>query len=250
MFDAPLSLSKPGLFITGTDTGVGKTLVTCALVRRLGANGRAVAAVKPLCSGAVQRDGRAVYEDIEALHAFAGAGQRREQIGPVTFPPPLAPAVAAAAVNASVDFEAIAAALRDADQRSDVVLVEGVGGLLVPIDPADASRTVLDLAVAIGLPVLVVCRAMLGTLNHTAMTVRLLRDAGCDVAGIVINGMPSDGSGDVSTMSNRVWIEKMTGASVLATVPQCDASEIDLPAGRMPAAICEAFRDVQLFSSA
>jgi dethiobiotin synthetase len=120
-----------------------------------------------------------------------------------------------------------------------VLLIEGVGGLLAPLD---GEHTVLDLAGALGYPVLVVARAGLGTLNHTAMTVKLLREGGCGVAGLVVNGWPRvlRVKGDASVRDNPRWLARMNDARVLAKVPACRKGEVDAEKGRLPRGILEA----------
>ena len=242
-----LKLTKPGIFVTGTDTGVGKTVVCCAIAASLRPLGR-VGVCKPMATGCENIGGRLVSEDALALQRFAGGGWAIEWVNPIRFEPPVAPAVAAEQAGQAIDFDTIGESLTALDREADVMIVEGIGGLLVPIDPADANRTVLDLIVAIGYPVVVVTRAGLGTLNHTAMTVKLLRQAGCRVAGLVVNGFVQEvaeanrdgATADVSIVENRRWLRMMTGCEVLATLPQCSPSTIAAHEGRIDAAVLEA----------
>jgi len=223
MFDAPLQLTKPGLFVCGTDTGVGKTVVACAIARRLRAASWRVGVCKPLASGCDERDGELVNDDALLLRKHAQCDAPMSIINPLRYAPPLAPA---AATDQSPDWSVVARSLKTLARDHDGLLIEGVGGLLVPLDPNDAQVTVLDMIRAIGYPVLVVTRPGLGTLNHTAMTVRLLRAGGCRVAGLVICGMPTDGRDDPSLTNNRHWMEKMTNAPVLGVVPRDDDDPI------------------------
>jgi dethiobiotin synthetase len=209
-------LTRPGLFICATDTGVGKTVVTCAIARRLRAVSWRVGVCKPLASGCDERDGELVNDDALLLQEHAQCEAPMSTINPLRFAPPLAPA---AATDQSLDWSTVARSLEALDREHDGLLIEGVGGLLVPLDPHDPRVTVLDLIRAIGYPTLIVTRPGLGTLNHTAMTVRLLRENQCRVAGLVICGMPADGAGDPSLMSNHQWLEKMNGTAVLGVVP-------------------------------
>ncbi|HEX7009556.1 MAG TPA: dethiobiotin synthase [Phycisphaeraceae bacterium] len=232
MFDRPPRLSKPGLFITGTDTGVGKTVVTCAIAAALRRQwpGHAIGVCKPFSSGCRRDREGLVSEDAEALAHFADCRLPLNVINPIRLAPPLAPAVAAEETQTAIDWPQLRHSLEVIDRASDAVLIEGVGGLMVPLDPQQPRRTVLDLIAALGYPVLVVTRSRLGTLNHTAMTVRLLRDSGCRVAGLVMNGYDADVAvaEDPSVISNRRWLEKLTGVSVLAVVPRVT------PQGVMP----------------
>lgn len=248
MFPAPPRLRTPGLFITATDTGVGKTVITCAIaaaLRRENLRWR-IGVSKPLATGCRRDREGLVSEDAEALAHFADCRQPLSIINPVRYALGVAPAVAAEDSGEPVDHGAIARALAVLDGSSDALLVEGVGGVMVPIDGAHPKTTVLDLIVALGYPVVVVCRAGLGTLNHTALTVRALRQAGCEVAGLVINGYVADASqsasrdADVSMATNRRWLEKMNGASILATVPACPPQSVAAQNAVIPPAILEA----------
>lgn len=251
MFRKDLQLKRPGLFITATDTEVGKTVVTCAIasqMRRQGAGrgrGLRVGVCKPVATGCRHEREGLVNEDAEALAHFADCRLPLDVINPVRYRSPVAPAVAAARTGVGVDFDAIRASLRQLDDWSDVLLVEGVGGLLVPLD-GEPVRTVLDLITTLGYPVLVVARAGLGTLNHTTMTVRLLTGAGCRVAGLIVNGYQADPAGrlnarkDLAMATNRPWLERLTGVRVLATIPQCADGTVDAAHGRLPPALLEA----------
>ena len=256
-------LDKPGLFVTGTDTGVGKTLVTCAIawhlrqhaILRMDSGGRGsgdvgrrnrVAVCKPVATGCRRDREGLISEDAEALAHFADCREPLDVINPVRYRQPVAPAVAAQQTDAAIDGRAIVRSLERLGAGHDVILVEGIGGLLVPLDNHDPECTVIDLIKDIGFPVLVVTRAGLGTLNHTAMTVRLLRGAGLAVAGLVVNGFIADSSSaaereaDASMATNRSWLERMNGLRVLATVPACGATAVAPQAGHLPPAILDA----------
>lgn len=233
------ALRKPGLFVTATDTGVGKTVVTCAIALHLRRAGLRVGVCKPFASGCRRDREGLVSEDAEAIAHFADCRQPLDVINPIRYAQPVAPAVAAEQTGVGPDWEALARSLRVLDGSSDVMLVEGVGGLLVPLDE---RTTVLDLIRSLGYPVLIVARATLGTLNHTAMTVKLLRDAGCAVAGIAVNGYEPDARDqtDASMATNRQWLTWLTGAAILATVPRCPPEEVAPQCGKIPGAILDA----------
>ncbi|MAE65695.1 MAG: dethiobiotin synthase [Phycisphaeraceae bacterium] len=245
MFSRRLELTRPGLFVTGTDTEVGKTVVACSVAWHLRRAGR-VGVSKPIATGCRRDREGLVSEDAEALAHFSDCRQPLERINPVRYRAPVAPAVAAAQTGQPVDFDAVEQSLGLIDRASDVVVVEGVGGLLVPLDRQDRVLTVLDLIQALGYPVLVVSRAGLGTLNHTAMTVRLLKEAGCRVAGLVINGYQADSSGrldarrDLAMATNPRWMELMTATEVRATVPQLDTERVDPAQGRIAGPVLDA----------
>lgn len=222
----------PGLFITGVDTGVGKTVAACLIAdqfrrRSLHHAPRSrVGVLKPFATGCRREREGLVSEDAEQL---AYAADFDPDIGgldlitPIRFREPLAPAAALEREgrDAAIDWAALDRSLRRLDERCDVIIVEGVGGLLVPLEQMNAQAkpvTVLDLAVAIGYPVVVVCRAGLGTLNHTAMTCELLRGAGLSLAGLILNGYEPD-SPDLSQQSNREWLVRQNQTRILATLP-------------------------------
>ncbi len=250
----PPRLKRPGLFVTGTDTGVGKTVVTCAIAWHLrqgeqtapSGTGLRVGVLKPIATGCRRDREGLVCEDAEALAHFADCREPLEVINPVRYRQPVAPAVAAQISQRPVDRQAINDSLERLDATCDAILVEGIGGVLVPLDAKDPQYTVIDLIASIGFPVLIVARSGLGTLNHTAMTARLLAAAGCRLAGLAINGFVTDTSSqvdaktDASVSTNRPWLEKMNQTSVLATIPACPADEVRAPQGRLPQSILEA----------
>ena len=275
MLPRRLRLTKPGLFITATDTGVGKTVATCAIAAALRQQGAGkVAVCKPFASGCRREREGLVSEDAEALAHFADCRAMLDVINPIRYAKPLAPAVAAEIADSPPDLDELVRCLAMLDRDHDVTLIEGVGGLLVPLIPSEPRTTVLDLITAIGYPVLIVARAGLGTLNHTAMTVRLLREAGCDVAGLVINGyIPDPGdpmmtnlhaleraaksggnstatlppaatlridTADESMISNRRWLSRMNDLELLATLPLCPAESVVPHRGLIPSAILDA----------
>jgi dethiobiotin synthetase len=199
-----------GLFVTGTDTGVGKTEVACAILRAERARGVDVVGMKPAQSGHDPVES----SDAERLRAASDGVEPLEAICPYSFRAPLAPAVAARLEGKEVSLERIVDAARALATRHAAVLVEGAGGLLVPLA---ARETYADLAVLLGLPALVVARAGLGTVNHTALTCEALARRGITVSGIVLNRLaPAD---DPSVPHNAAEIERLTGAPVLATLP-------------------------------
>jgi dethiobiotin synthetase len=199
-----------GLFVVGTDTGVGKTEVTCALVANARAEGRDVVALKPAQSGVTAGE----PSDAERLHAACDAAEPLEALCPYSFAAPLAPAVAARVAGAAISFARIVEAARALAARHEAVLVEGAGGLLVPLTERE---TYADLAVALDLPVLLVARAGLGTVNHTALTIEALERRGLAIAGVVLNRTaPED---DPSVPFNAAEIARLTRREPLVTLP-------------------------------
>lgn len=243
-------LTKPGLFITATDTGVGKTVITCAIARALRRQGcRQIGVCKPFASGCVRLREGLVSADAEALAHFADSQHPLEIVNPIRLLPPMAPGPAAAQSHVAIDWQMLGHALHLLDSSSDALLIEGVGGLLVPLCPEDSSLTVLDLILALGLPVLIVTRPALGTLNHTALTARVLQQAGAAVVGLVVNGYEADPAGhghreDPSMASNPQWMTKMTGLPVLALAPRCPEAEVKPEQGQLAPALLAAIAAV------
>ncbi len=178
-----------GLFITGTDTGVGKTVVAAALLAGLQEAGVRMAVLKPVETGCDERDGRLVPADAEYLCAVGRLPGPPEALVPYAFPLPAAPLAAARQAGAAIAVERIAQAYEALARAADCVLVEGAGGLLVPL--AEGGVQYPELARRLKVPLLVVARTALGTLNHTQLTVREAQRGGLPVLGIVLNDGPA-----------------------------------------------------------
>jgi dethiobiotin synthetase len=207
----------PGLFITGTDTGVGKTIVTGAIAahfRRRYA-GKRIAVCKPIATGCVRRREGLVSEDAEFLAHCGDVRFDLDTICPRRYAEPLAPAIAAERAGKPVEWDAIDRSLQTMSAEADVMLVEGVGGVMVPLD---ARHTVLDLARWLRLPAIVVARPGLGTINHTLLTLAALRAAHIRVAGVVINRYPAQ-SAPTAEETNPAAIERFGKTLVLCVVP-------------------------------
>lgn len=227
-------LTLPGLFITATDTEVGKTVITCAIATVLRRAGWRVGVCKPIATGCRHDREGLVSEDAEALAHFSDCRLALDVINPVRYRSPVAPAVAAEQTNEPVSDSLIAESLRRIEAQSEIMLIEGVGGLMAPID---AHRTVLDLSTWIGYPVLVVTRPQLGTLNHTAMTCRLIRDARLRLAGLALNQYNPETS-DVAEVNNPRWLALQNATQILATVPRADG--VGVAKAQLPESIIEA----------
>ncbi|HEY5863806.1 MAG TPA: dethiobiotin synthase [Casimicrobiaceae bacterium] len=177
------------VFVTGTDTGVGKTYVAQALLRAHVAAGRRAVGMKPVAAGIA--DGAAVNADVAALAAAGNVEAPLADRNPYAFAPAVAPHLAAAAAGVAIDLEKIEAAFGRLAARADIVVVEGAGGLLVPLG---ATSDMLDIASRLGLPVLLVVGMRLGCLNHALLSDQALRARGVKLAGWVANvvdsGMP------------------------------------------------------------
>jgi dethiobiotin synthetase len=202
-----------GLFVTGTDTGVGKTVVAGSIVAALRARGERVAAYKPVVTGLDEPPAPGWPRDHELLAAAAGVDARA--VAPHVFGPPVSPHLAAELAGVALDLEAmiLAAGAAAAEAGAELLVAEGVGGLLVPLT---AAHTVRDLAVALALPLVVAARPGLGTISHTLLTLEAARAAGLAVAGVVITPWPDDPT--VMVRSNRDTIAAL-GAVEVATLP-------------------------------
>ena len=173
-----------GLFVTGTDTGVGKTLVAAALIRALRARGLRVAGMKPVASGCERGASGLVGEDVRILTRAMDLDCEARDINPYAFEPPIAPHLAAADVGVDIDIGVIRAAFERLRARAGCVVVEGVGGWRVPVGPA---RDMADVARALGLPVVLVVGVRLGCLNHALLTAQAVRATGLRLAGWIAN---------------------------------------------------------------
>jgi len=194
------------LFVTGTDTGVGKTFVACALAAALRARGLRVGVMKPVETGVVCEP-----EDALALRAAAGDPAPLDDVCPYRLRAPLAPAVAARLEGVTLDVDRLVALARRRRREADLLLVEGAGGLLVPI----AGRvTWAELASRLGLPLLIVAANRLGTVNHCALTARAAAAAGLSVRGFVLSRPAPEA--DESAATNADTIAALTGLPLLA----------------------------------
>lgn len=171
-------------FVTGTDTGIGKTFVSCALLRGSAARGLRAAGMKPVAAGADLIDGQLINEDTAQLMAAANVEAPVELVTPYCLPAPIAPHVAAREAGVEIDFEVLREAFGQLRARSDRLFVEGAGGLLVPLG---AKRDYADLALALDLPVIVVVGMRLGCINHALLTMLAVRQRGLRLAGWVAN---------------------------------------------------------------
>jgi dethiobiotin synthetase len=202
-----------GLFVTGTDTEVGKTVVAAAVCAALAARGERVAAFKPVVTGLDEEPGE-WPRDHELLAQVASAGQAAVDVTPLTFGPPVSPHFAAEAANVTIEPRELANAARAAAENADVLICEGVGGLLVPLTPGYLIR---DLALDLDLPLLVAARPGLGTINHTLLTLEAARAAGLQVTAVVITPWPETPS--PMELSNRATIESLGGVPVWGLPP-------------------------------
>jgi dethiobiotin synthetase len=196
-------------FVTGTDTGVGKTLISCALLHAFAAQGRRVAGMKPVAAGC-NDDGQ--NDDVVQLRAASNVQLDYEQINPYCFAPAVAPHLAAQLAGVRIDFARISEAFAELSGRADVVIVEGAGGLLVPLnDTQDSSHLMREL----GLPVILVVGMRLGCLNHALLTVEAIAARGLVLAGWVANVLD-----DMEMLDENIAaLEQRIAAPLLGVVP-------------------------------
>jgi dethiobiotin synthetase len=216
-----------GLFVTGTDTGVGKTVVAGAVCAALAARGERVAAFKPVVTGLDEEPGE-WPRDHELLAAAASAGQSPEDVAPRLFGPPVSPHYAAELAGTRLEPRELVDAAHAAADRADTLVCEGVGGLMVPITRGFLVR---DLALALELPVLVAARPGLGTINHSLLTVEAARAGGLKVAAVVITPWPDDPDG--IHRSNRETIEAL-GAVRVCGLPRTTPRKLAAAGGALP----------------
>jgi dethiobiotin synthetase len=209
-----------GLFVTGTDTGVGKTLVACSVARALRERGLDVGVMKPIETGV----GPAGPLDAIALRAAAGAEDALDLVCPQQFALPAAPTVAAAFEGREVDLAVVDAAWAVLGARHHAMLVEGAGGLLVP---AAAGVTMADLAARFGLPLLIAARGALGTINHTLLTLEAAERRGLVVAGVVISH--STGRLSDADAANLAELRSALGKTLVGEIPALAAGQLPEP---------------------
>lgn len=171
-------------FITGTDTEIGKTFTTSALLRAFATQGRSTLGMKPIASGADEINGVLHNEDVDSLIAASNVKAQQEIVAPYLMRTPAAPHIVAALENLKMDVQHIACCYQQAQDLADVILVEGVGGYCVPLD--DETSTV-DLAQALSLPVILVVGMRLGCINHALLTAQAIAASGLRLAGWVAN---------------------------------------------------------------
>ncbi|MCF6094288.1 dethiobiotin synthase [Microaerobacter geothermalis] len=204
---------RKGLFVTGTDTDVGKTFVTSAIAGALRKMGIDVGVFKPMQSGTRREDPNS---DAFILKATSEDSSPLEDIAPFTFEEPLAPYVAAKRQGLDISLEEVLQVWRRREKEHEFFLVEGAGGLAVPLG---RSYLVSDVAKAIGLPLLIVARPDLGTVNHTLLTIQFAKSMGLEIVGVIVNGLMEEQQ-SVAEQTNPALIEEFSGIPVLGVIPR------------------------------
>ena len=216
-----------GVFVTGTDTGVGKSVVAAATCAGLAKAGRRVAAFKPVVTGLDDPPGE-WPPDHELLASVTG--QDPEAVSPWRFGPPASPHLAAELDGAALEPSELLAAARRAGAWADALVCEGVGGLMVPITPGYLVR---DLALDLRMPLIIAARPGLGTINHTLLTLEAARAAGLEPVAVVMTPWP--GSPTTVEQSNRETVEQLGGVPVTG-LPECSPGTLAEAAEALPLA--------------
>jgi dethiobiotin synthetase len=209
-------MRKKGFFITGTDTGIGKTWATLYLMNVLRNRGLKVVAMKPVATGAISSEGRWVNEDALALQRAASIPVPYEQVNPFVFESPASPHIAAAQAGRRIDLGKITRIFSGLAESADGVLVEGVGGWKVPLN---GREQVADLAGALGVPVILVVGLRLGCLNHALLTHAAIASSGVAFAGWIANRIVRDfpyAAENIETLTAEL------GGPPLAVLPYCE----------------------------
>ncbi len=207
-----------GVFVTGTDTDVGKTRISVALIEYWQQRGKRVAGMKPVASGC-QRTGSGLFnEDAQQLMAQSSVSLAYEWVNPYAFEPPIAPHIAAQQTSTTIDITLIQRRFNQIGTQVDITVAEGAGGWLVPIN---AQQTMADIACALALPVILVVDIRLGCINHALLTATAIRHAGCELYGWVANQKHAHPQAEAIIASLLHWIP----APCLGQIPQLSQGE-------------------------
>lgn len=206
------------VFITGTDTGVGKTAVTAALAALLREKGLVTGVIKPFQTG-TELEG---LSDAEFIYRFLGRDCVLSEVSPCRLRAPLSPYRAAAIEGVDIPLEDIMEHTRDYISRNDVTLVEGAGGICVPVT---GSCMMADLAVDLDAPMVIVARPGLGTLNHTALSLEYARQRGARVLGVIINGFPEPA--DIASATNPAVLRDVFSVEILGVIPHFPGLDVE-----------------------
>lgn len=210
-----------GIFVIGTDTGVGKTVVSAGLMRRLRTDGYQACYFKPVLSGAGCLDGRPVPWDTLFVKKLSGLTEDNQNITPYAFKTPVSPHLASELEKQAIDLAVIKGKYQYLKDKYDYLVAEGCGGLAVPL--TSGGYMLSDLIKELGMSCLVVARAALGTINHTLLTVKYAQNLAIKVRGIIINGY----TGGICEDDNIKTIEKLSGLPVIAVIPMMKGIEVE-----------------------
>ncbi|MSR56544.1 MAG: dethiobiotin synthase [Planctomycetaceae bacterium] len=216
-------MSCRGVFVTGTDTGVGKTRVAAAIVRLLREQGIKVGAYKPTASGSEPGPNGPVWRDVDELCAALGGEFASAAVCPQRWRAALAPPVAARDEGGVVDGRLLRQGAAWWRERVDFLVVEGAGGLLSPLTD---TETVADLALDLGFPLVVVARLSLGTINHTLLTLEAAQTRQLPVAGVILNQAVPPDPADRSWQTNPTELARRTSLPIMAVFPYDPAADL------------------------
>jgi dethiobiotin synthetase len=208
-------ISKKGIFISGTDTGVGKTYVACSLAYLLRSRGINVGVMKPFATGTNIYSQKFRSEDTANLAGAANVSDTDDEINPTFFPIAASPFMASVITKGKVSLKNNLRAFRRLKEKHDFILVEGIGGIMVPLT---STHVLADFVKLTTLPVIIVTSVKLGSINHVLLTVAACEKYGLPISGIVINRMPSNPS-EVQIMT-PTFVEKLTDLPVIAIMPE------------------------------
>ena len=220
-----------GVFVTGTDTEIGKTRISCGLLQGLARAGLRVAGMKPVASGSLHTPDGLRNDDALALHTGANVALPYELVNPYAFEPPIAPHLAAAEAGRTVELPVLLSAFRRICEQADAVVVEGVGGWEVPLAPAFALP---DLARALNLPVIMVVGMRLGCLNHAQLSARAIQADGLNLLGWVANQAQAEFP---RARENFDTLRARLPVPLLGQVPHLDSAETTDISGHLEAAV-------------
>ncbi len=209
-------MKEIGIFVTGTDTDVGKTVVSAILMLYFKEIGASPGYMKPLASGCIKDNDRRLSPDVEFISKMVGWQENYSLVTPYCFGPPLAPIAAAEIENVVIDRFKILESYELLKKRYYPLVVEGIGGLMVPIYP---GYLVIDLIVELELPLIVVARSGLGTINHSLLTIEMAKRAGLDVIGFFTNNTAPPSPDDPSMANNAKIISEWSGCPFLGEIP-------------------------------
>jgi len=218
-----------GFFVTGTDTGVGKTAVTAGLLGVFRKHKINAVALKPIQSGSEKEGHNLISPDAYFYQSTTKLPYLLEELNLYNFQAPVSPSIAAELTGQNIEVPRLIDFCNRAKQKHQVTLIEGVGGIAAPL--ISTSYLVADLALALKLPLLIVTRPNLGTLNHTFLTVKCAQSRGLIIKGLIINGFQNNPK-DIAEKTNPQYMAEMTGVPILGIVPYLEKVNVEkgLPA--------------------
>ena len=216
-------LKSKGYFITGTDTNVGKTVVTACLLSLYRKHGIDTGVMKPIETGVDQECSSEANSDAKFLLSISGNKDSLEEVCPIRLKPAAAPLQASRIIGQNLDINLIIESFHKLQVKHDQMLVEGIGGLLVPLTP---KYLVSDLIKDIGLPLIIVSRTSLGTINHTLLTIKAAKEAGIEIEGIILNNSENRTLNEVE-QEQASLIQELSGIPVLGECPYIDSVSLE-----------------------